>query len=162
MPYCSQRLELAEAVRCSVYVCKDICTRIFIAHWNKERWETTQMCRWEAGWDEWWNLSHSRMLYNNEKEWFNELSLCLYTPGYPWRSRGWDSALQMQGTQVQFLVAERGSHMPRGIAKEKQKKKLNLKIHTKLANFIQWEKPAVEKHVCIKCHSLRMRTHAYI
>ena len=48
--------------------------------------------------------------------------------------------------------------MPRGTAK---KKKIELK-NTKLPSFIQWEKPAVEKHVCIKCHSLHMRTRAYI
>ena len=64
----------------------------------------------------------------------------------------------MSGTQVQFLGAEWESHMPRGTAK---KKKIELK-NTKLPSFIQWEKPAVEKHVCIKCHSLHMCTRAYI
>ena len=47
--------------------------------------------------------------------------------------------------------------MPRGTAKKKKELK-----NTKLPSFIQWEKPAVEKHVYLKCHSLHMRTHTYI
>lgn len=44
------------------------------------------------------------------------------TAGLPQRPSGKDSVLPMQGTWVQFLVRELGSHMPRGAVKNKQTK----------------------------------------
>ena len=53
------------------------------------------------------------------------------TPGFPWKSSGyWDSALPMQGAQVQSLVG-RISHchvaLPKKLKKKKKKKKYTKK-----------------------------------
>ena len=41
--------------------------------------------------------------------------------GLPWWSSSWESALPLEGAQVQSLIGELGSCMPRGVAKKKKK-----------------------------------------
>ena len=43
--------------------------------------------------------------------------------GIPWQSNGYDSALPLQGAQVQSLGGELRSHMPRGTAKSRKRKR---------------------------------------
>ena len=63
-----------------------------------------------------------------EKEWDKEEELFFqyketkhdskaYEEGLPWWSSDWDSALPMQGRQVQSLVGELRSYMPLSMAK---------------------------------------------
>ena len=57
---------------------------------------------------------------------FPRLIFLIYKMGWywiPWWSSGWDSVLPLQGPQVRSLVGELRSHMPRGEAKIKKKKK---------------------------------------
>ena len=70
--------------------------------------------------------------------------------------QGLGLALQMQGTQVQFLVAERGSHMPRGIAKKKKKEKIKLKNTHQTPQFY-----SVGKASCGKACVCKMPQSAY-
>ena len=50
----------------------------------------------------------------------NQTLFHLTSPGLPWRSSGYDSALAMQGAQVRSLVRELKSHILQSEARKKQ------------------------------------------